>query len=390
MAIQHRFRSVITPVPNFVVEASSSPLISEPSVFGASDDSRIQGHGFGYGPDIHLKAFGEYMERFVAFRNIASNGGATIDELNISRETKYALKAAITEACGAGQLGTSLAAHRFETVAVLDMRTGQNVRLPRILFTLHATTDQQFIPTRDTSGSALHSNKEMAFQNAVLEFVERQSLAAMWASGRCQALSVLEPGDVEDPMIKVLLQRLTTRGTLNCYNISFLKGAHVLFVVYSARSESDFVQFACGACAALTRQSALAKALTEVWQTSILLPQMEFFDTTEYGGTELKEAFQKANRRDFELDLEVAPLSSVNDEDGSLDELKKSLFEITPSLFAFSQSHYVGLNRLTFCKIFSPDFFIHMNPGPGNNNQNRWLAKIAGGRPLRLTAMPFS
>jgi ribosomal protein S12 methylthiotransferase accessory factor YcaO len=192
------------PVPNFVVEASSCPLISEPSVFGASDDSRVQGHGFGFGPDIHLKAFGEYMERFVAFRNIASNGGATIDELNISRETKYALKAAMIEACGAGQLGTSLAAHRFDTVAVLDMRTGQNVRLPRILFTLHATTDQQFIPTRDTSGSALHPNKEMAFQNAVLEFVERQSLAAMWASGRCQALSVLEPGDVEDPMISIV------------------------------------------------------------------------------------------------------------------------------------------------------------------------------------------
>ncbi len=115
----------------------------------------------------------------------------------------------------------------------------------------------------------------------------------MWASGRCQALSVLEPGDVEDQRIKVLLQRLSTRGTLSCYNISFLKGAHVLFVVYRARSESDFVQFACGACTALTWQSALAKALTEVWQTSILLPQMEFFDTTEYGGTELKEAFRK-------------------------------------------------------------------------------------------------
>ena len=164
MAIQHRFRSVITPVPNFVVEASSSPLISEPSVFGASDDSRIQGHGFGYGPDIHLKAFGEYMERFVAFRNIASNGGATIDELNISRETKYALKAAMIEACGAGQLGTSLAAHRFDTVAVLDMRTGQNAQLPQVLFTLHTTADQQFVPTRDTSGSALHPNKEMAFK----------------------------------------------------------------------------------------------------------------------------------------------------------------------------------------------------------------------------------
>jgi ribosomal protein S12 methylthiotransferase accessory factor YcaO len=390
MATQHRFRPVTTPVPNFVFEASSSPLISEPSVFGASDDSRIQGHGFGYGPDIHLKAFGEYMERFVAFRNIASSGSATIDELNLSRETKCALKAAITEACGAGQLGACLATHRFDTAEVLDMRTGENVHLPRVLFTLHATTDQRFVPTRDTSGSALHPNKETAFQNAVLEFVERQSLAAMWASGRCQALSVLQPGCIADQRIKVLLQRLNTRGTLSCYNISFLKGAHVLFVVYRARSESDFVQFACGACAALTWQAALAKALVEVWQTSLLLLQMEFFDTTGYGGSELKEGFQNANRKDFDFELEMAPLSRVNDEDGSPDELKKSLFDITPSLFAFSQSHYVGLNRLTFCKIFSPDFFIHMNPGPGNNNQNRWLAIIAGGRPLRLTAMPFS
>ena len=92
-------------------------------------------------------------------------------------------------------------------------------------------------------------------------------------------------------------------------------------------------------------------------------------------------SFQKGNRRDFELDLEVAPLSSVNDEDGSLDELKKSLFEITPSLFAFSQSHYVGLNKLIFCKVFSPDFFIHMNPGLGNNNQIAGWQKFRGANP---------
>nr|WP_288191596.1 YcaO-like family protein [uncultured Phyllobacterium sp.] len=390
MVIQHRFRPVITAVPQFAVEASSPPLISEPCVFGAHDSSRIQGHGFGYGPDIHLKAFGEYMERFVAYRSIGSSGYATINELNVSLETKSALNAAITEACGDEQTGQSVAGHRFDTVEVLDLSSGETVRLPRILFSLHTTKDQQFVPTRDTSGSALHVNKEAAFQNAVLEFVERQSLAAMWASKRCQALSVLEPDNVADRRIKTLLQRLSMRGMLRCYNISFLKGAHVLFVVYKARSESDFVQFACGASAAFSWQAALSKALTEVWQTSVLLPQMNFFDSTEYGGGELKECFQKANRSDYDLDLEVAPLFGLNGEDGSLVELRQSLLDVSKSMFAFSQSQYMGLSKLTFCKLFSPDFFIHMNPGAGNNNQNRWLQTIARDRPLRLTSMPFS
>lgn len=212
MTIQHRFRPVITEVPHFAVEASSPPLISEPCVFGAHDSSRIQGHGFGYGPDIHLKAFGEYMERFVAYRSIRSNGCATIDELNVSLETKNALNAAITEACGDEQTSQFVARHRFDTVEVLDLNSDEKVRLPRILFSLHPTKDQQFVPTRDTSGSALHVNKEAAFQNAVLEFVERQSLAAMWASRRCQALSVLEPDNVADRRIKTLLLRLSMRG----------------------------------------------------------------------------------------------------------------------------------------------------------------------------------
>ncbi|RZS69836.1 YcaO-like family protein [Phyllobacterium myrsinacearum] len=330
------------------------------------------------------------MERFIAYRSIGSSGCATINELNVSLDTKNALNAAITEACGDEHIGKLVSRHRFDTVEVLDLSSGETVRLPRILFSLHTAEDQQFVPTRDTSGSALHASKETAFQNAVLEFVERQSLAAMWASRRCQALSVLEPDDIAEPRIKILLQRLNVRGILRCYNISFLKGAHVLFVVYKARSEYDFVQFACGASAAFSWQAALAKALTEVWQTSVLLQQMNFFDFTEYGGSELKEGFQKANRSDYDLDLELAPLFGVNVKDGSLVELRESLFSVSSSIFAFLQSHYMGLNKLTFCKLFSPDFFIHMNPGAGNNNRNRWLQTIAKDRPLRLTSMPFS
>ena len=333
------------------------------------------------------------MERFVAFRDIGSSGRTTIDELDVPSETSRALKAAIAETCLDGQLKKSLSTHKFATVEVLDLRTGNACKLPHVLFSLHSSTssmDQQFIPIRDTSGSALHPNRDLALQRAVLEFVERQSLTAMWAAKRCQASFVLQPSDVFNPGMKALTQRLTTRGRLVCHDISFLKGAHAFFVAYKARSETDFVQFACGASAALSWQAALAKALIEVWQ-SVLLPQMAFFDSTEYGGSDFKDDFQKANRQDFELDLDVIP-SSVpgSDREGSLDEIKRSIFEITDSLFDFTQSQYVDLCKLTFCKVFSPDFFIHMNPVAGNNNSNAWIQTVAMGRPLRLTAMPFS
>ena len=229
MSVKHKFRQFSATRPTFVLELSNPVLTSEPSVFSAHDDNHINGHGFGYGPDTHLKALGEYVERFVAFRDIGSSGRTTIDELDVPSETRRALKAAIAETCLDGQLKKSLSTHKFATVEVRDLRTGNACKLLHVLFSLHSSTssmDQQFIPIRDTSGSALHPNRDLALQGAVLEFVERQSLTAMWAAKRCQASFVLQPSDVFNPGMKALTQRLTTRGRLVCHDISFLKGAH--------------------------------------------------------------------------------------------------------------------------------------------------------------------
>ena len=110
---------------------------------------------------------------------------------------------------------------------------------------------------------------------------------------------------------------------------------------------------------------------------------MAFFNSTEYGGNHLKDDFQKANHKDFELDLDVIP-SSVpgSDRDGSLDEIKQPICEITDNIYDFTQCQYVDLCKLTFCKVFSPDFFIHMNPVAGNNNSNAWIQTVAMGPPL--------
>jgi ribosomal protein S12 methylthiotransferase accessory factor YcaO len=185
---------------------------------------------------------------------------------------------------------------------------------------------------------------------------------------------------------------MARRGNLTVYDISFLKGASVLFGEYRSRTDGDLVNFACGCAADFSEDSALLKAFTEVWQTSLLLPQMAFFGTQEYGSDKLKEDFKAANRPDFELGVKVRPIHVGYESDGREGEeaLAASLLEVSSNIYIYEKDIVVSGVRMWFCRIVSPDFFVHMSPGEGNNNENRWIGPFCAPSDRRIEPLPFS
>ncbi len=91
----------------------------------------------------------------------------------------------------------------------------------------------------------------------------------------------------------------------------------------------------------------------------------------------------------FDLSVDVIPEDRPITK-ASHEEAIGSLAHISPHIFFYRQAYDSGMERGFYCKIFSPDFCVHMNPGEGNNNNNKWLKKIAQGRTLRLENMPFA
>ena len=373
---------------------SPSPLLAEPSAATVGDAQRLFGHGFGEEHASRFKAHGEYLERFIAFRAIPYPYLCTFSEMILTWEARLAWTQAISETCSDPTLLPHLAQHRFRTVDVRHLITDASAQVPWALVSLHsdACLDFTYIPIRDTSGSGFHRTRSCAREAALFEFIERQSLTAMWAARRCLSHTLLTADQLCDPKTQQLATLLTQKGVLHLYDISFIPCVHTVFIAYKAKCADDYVQFSCGSSAAADWQTAVNKALIETWQTGLLLIQMPIFKEQDYGSDTLKEEFQKANYAGFDLGIEAIPHEEQKPSftDGSLEEALWSLADVSPHLFIYEQPYSFGTDSGVFCKVLSPDFFIHMNPGAGNNNNNLWLKKIAQGRPLRLESMPFA
>jgi ribosomal protein S12 methylthiotransferase accessory factor YcaO len=366
-------------------------LTAEPAAFSIYDPQKLAGYGFGFDYTTHLKARGEYLERFIAFRGIRYTHTSTINAMNLSPEARVALLSVLAETCSDRDLLESVAAYPFRTIHVRNLITQEEAELPWVFFSLHSSGDCQdfsYVPLRDTSGSAFHPHENEALESAVMEFIERQNLTAMWASRRCLGHEILHPDSLDNGSIRALAQLLCRKGLLHIYDISFIAGVETIFITYKAKDHDDYVQFSCGSSTALTRQLALKKALIETWQTGLLLLQMSVLKEKEYGGDQLKEQFKKANSASFDLGLEVIPEDHPIGP-ASYEHALQSLTQVSPHIFFYTQPYDSGRETGFYCKIFSPDFFVHMNPGKGNNNSNKWLKKIAHGRTLRLEVMPF-
>ncbi|UDF30739.1 UNVERIFIED_ORG: YcaO-like family protein [Roseateles sp. XES5] len=393
--MSNNYRGYEARTPRFRVSAAYPVSIYEPAVFSAADPHAISGHGFGFDDDVHVKAIGEYLERYTAFRTIRPTHAGRFDEMNLSCTEQEALRAALCQTCQGGISRADMEGHSFRLVDVRRLGSGAPCLYPAVFLSLHSfdgRRDADILPVRDTSGSAIHPDRVTAYRSALLEFVERQCTTAMWVSRRCNDIAPLNESLIRHGKASVVCRQMMRNGTLTLYDISFLKGASVFFAEYRSRRAGDLVNFSCGCAADVSKDTAQLKALTEVWQTSLLLPQMEFFQMRDYGSDKLKEDFRAANRPDFELDVHVDPLRiGLDDADeAAIETLQDSLLSVSRNIYVYEKSVTVSGAKMWFCRIVSPDFFIHMSPGESNNNENRWIDIFCGAAARRLEPLPFS
>ncbi|UVD59543.1 YcaO-like family protein (plasmid) [Rhizobium sp. Pop5] len=366
--------------------------IFEPTVFSADDANDLNGHGFGLGPGVAVKAMGEYFERYAAFRAVTSRGMGKIAEMRLDPEEQDALVLALRQTCH-DDVRDDIEAASFRLVEVNRLGEDRMALYPTLLLSLHSFDEQRdvrFAPVRDSSGSAIHPDKKTAFQGALLEFVERQCTTAMWVSRRCNAIEGLGAA-LKDRKARAIHDQMAMAGSLNVLDLSFLKGASVKFCEYKSQDPDALVNFSCGCSADFDPDAATAKAFTEAWQTSLLLPQMEFFGAREYGSTSLKDNFQAANRAGFELGVGVDPRAiGADGNDRNMETLVDSILSVSRNVYLYFRSIYVAGTKLHFCRVVSPDFFLHMSPGDHNNNDNRWIDLFCEKASRRLEPMPFS
>jgi hypothetical protein len=70
--------------------------------------------------------------------------------------------------------------------------------------------------------------------------------------------------------------------------------------------------------------------------------------------------------------------------------LKENILSVSSNIYVYSRAINLPGTQLHFCRIVSPDFFIHMNPGDHNNNDNKWISLFCTDEMKRLEPMPFS
>lgn len=389
------YRSYSLKTPRFRISPAYPVSIFEPAVFSAFDSYAINGHGFDFDGDAHIKAIGEYLERYAAFRTISHTHTGRIGDTGLSGSEQEALSQALEETCPYESLRVEISNHIFKLVEVRRLATGERCLFPAVFLSLHSFNgcrDTDFLPIRDTSGSAIHPDRDTAFRSALLEFVERQCTTAMWVSRRCNAIGPMAERFTSHKKASVTCRQMARRGDLIVYDISFLTGVSVFFGVFRSRAGGDIVNFACGCAAEFSENNALLKAFTEVWQTSLLLPQMQFFGTHEYGSDKLKEDFKAANRPGFDLDVMVRPLHLGCEYLRCEREaaLAANLLEISSNIYIYEKDIVVSGIRFRFCRIVSPDFFVHMSPGEGNNNDNKWINRFCRPEDRRIEPLPFS
>lgn len=390
-----RYRNFALKSPQYRVSAVCPVSIFEPSVFTVLDGQSISGHGFGFGDKAHLKAIGEYFERFAAFRALHFQKRGRISELGLSLSEQEALCRALVQTCAEERLSETLLDHEFSLAPVRRLGAGDPCFYPAVFQSLHSfhnSDDSRFLPVRDSSGSAIHPDPETAFQSALLEFTERQCTTAMWVSRRCNHIASISEFSVRNERARITARDMMNHGDVTIYDISFLKGVHVYFVEYkSHRSGDEMVRFSCGCAAGFSPEDTLLKAFTEAWQTSVLIPQLAFFGAKEYGSDQLRTDFVKANNSEsFELGLNVEPLSIGKSTSIGVGELTASILEVSENVYVYEKRMEVPGVDLSFCRVVSPDFYVHMSPGRANNNDNKWIDRFCGPEIRRQEPLPFT
>jgi hypothetical protein len=359
-------------------------------------EGRVQGSGVGTPRHAAISGAGELLERRCLFASIAPTARGRLGELS-DRSMAASLRRALQQLGDQG--AERIEAHPFQLTCVHRLGESFTSQLyPTALLTLTSTgleADRPFVPFIDSSGSCLHRTQELALEGAIDEFIERQLLLAAWFGVHAHEIRLCtrdvraiggRAADLD------LLARLTGNGTLRLFTVPSPFGRHHVLAIYEGRERG--IHFSVGSACSGLPVIALRKALMELWHGVVYqaahvdrLPPWEL--------DVLKVGFLAANRPGTAAHF--PPWGQAGGEMSANDFLGQPPVPLSATLNLLHDwsSNLVAYQRREagrhFCRVASPDFYVHFNPGVALNFDNR-SATLMGMTHVpaqQLTQIPF-
>lgn len=335
-----------------------------PFIFNVTGDC-VVGNGSGFGRDAMQGAMGEYIERYHFYNEVDINITAELARLNSDSLTEKL----IHQIQQIKKTSDAIAPHQFDLSEVRNIFTDLPSYVPSVMISLaHADSpDRNYIPFIDSCGQAVQTSRRLVFSAALKEFIERQALIGAWLSGNARFKVMLEQHRLLGKANKIL-RELQKHGILYAYELNQKLPGYSVIIFYFSGSKNDSVKYSVGMAADFNSATAITRALNELWQSYIFMylnaEQPENLDQRYQYLNDLilfnhigtKKLIPFLNKPVNEINLpEFIHLPSFSEAD-CLDSLKK----ISPDLYAYERSNQLFSRKFHFCKIISPDFFLHM------------------------------
>ena len=380
---------MIGPVfPRFCVDLSPNHAL--PSLFrGRVGYSRVS-CGTGFCRHALLQALGEAVERQISF--VAQKKGiktGTLKRLPDDLGDWFLILFGDAES-------NDLEEWQFH-LDVMGIRGQPRVVLGPVLpHTLGPHPDDRFMPIRDSSGCARHTNLKEAEANARKELYERQALTAFWYFDHINFAVEIDNCLSKSLPLKVanLLDVLKPSGRVILYDISLVNPFRVILAVFLAKNKK--VKFSAGAGAALLVKNAANKALLELYQAIFLMDQLIDHNDT-YGfkedirdkiSTNYLESNNSSTIAEFEAVLDTTFTFDL--ESPQVPNWRANVTDCKELMHHQTLKFGTGIPDLTYCSTHLISGFPTMSPLSSYPAATEMAAKRFGlGLPRRAGPIPF-
>ncbi len=195
--------------------------------------------------------------------------------------------------------------HPFACVDAYRLSDKSSVVVPAVPFTLAPHPDSRFLPKRDSSGCAIHTDANKALETAVSELAERQGLTLFWYFGHLNQATEIHNADTEfeadnetSRIVRWFLSEATARVFL--FDVSIIAPYRSILAVYI--NTGGPVYFAAGGSASRNSAEAVKKALIELYQAYVLTYQSlrsdQFYDDFSKSSDDITNGYLSFNNSD--------------------------------------------------------------------------------------------
>lgn len=347
-------------------------VLSQPSIAGVDGDA--YGSSYGHASSAGIASIAEYIERQHFNFKVPERGRKSINELSeeIPSLCFAYRQTSLEESDAVDSVISYTEAFRF-----CDW---EKLNVPHNLVSLgglHSSLDRRLLPFVDSSGTAAHYNAMAAIHGALMEFVERQTWTAFWLGGGFgQEISSTSDSD----QFPCTLQFGLT-GSVRFFRIDAALPAHTVLCLWYDDDAPESACFACGLASAKNALHALEKSFREMTHYRTFLNEKSralsedrvSLDRIEKNALHFQKrnAYQIVFERNF-LDRMMPASDFIALRNFEDPDIKSGLASITRDIFVYLNCDHSTLGEFLVAKVFSPDFFLHSDPGVRLNLHNAY------------------